>query len=235
MGPENKPQQVAGEKYDDTTLQAMPDAYSTELILFRHGEVVGQADRSLRGQLDVDLSETGRSQHAALEQWVTTWEAQPERLISSDLKRCTNLAERIGRVFGTALELDPNLREQNLGQWQGQAWEQITARDPERVRDYWDDYLGTAPPGGESLADMGRRVDSWWQAIEPSIRGKRVVIVTHAGVIRCLLCQLFDRPLSEALRFAPAVASHTKVLHSAAGSVLVTLGERPWLFGSDKT
>ena len=71
------------------------------------------------------------------------------------------------------------------------------------------------------------------RAVVAERAGQRLWVVTHVGVVRTLLCHLLGVPVSDALRFAPAVASHTGVLHSEAGAVLTSFGERPWLGATD--
>ena len=45
-------------------------------------------------------------------------------------------------------------------------------------------------------------------------------------MIRALLCHWLGLPPGEALRFSPAVASHTEVVVADAGVVVEALGER---------
>ena len=133
---------------------------------------------------------------------------------------------------GLALELEPRLREQHLGAWQGRTWEAISASEPEAVRAYWADYVHARPAGGESFGDLAARVRAWWDVNRPSLEGERLVLVTHVGVIRALLAQLLGLPLDQALRLAPAVGSHTALALSEAGAVLEAFGERPWTFAA---
>jgi len=222
--------QAAGTSFDGTTVRAMPTRTVTRVDLLRHGEVVDFERRIVRGQLDVDLTPVGERQHRHLVEWIATWDEPPERIVASDLVRCRRLAEALAERLGRRAELRADLREQSMGAWQGKTWEEITAPDPAAVKDYWEDYVDARPPGGESLRDLYERARAAWLELEPEVRGGRVALVTHVGVIRSLLCCFLGVPPGEALRFAPAAGSCTRVLLSDSGAVLTTLGERPWLF-----
>lgn len=225
--------QAAGERFDPTTQEELPSTAVTRLHLLRHGEVESFGERVVRGQLDAPLTERGRGQHRVLAEWLVDCEAAPQRIYTSDLSRCEHLARELETRTGLTAERDPRLREQSMGAWQGRTWGAITREDAARIHAYWNDYVNVRPPGGESLRELSGRVADWWEALRPELEDRRVAVVTHVGVIRALLCHLLDVPAEHALRFAPAVASHTAVLVSDAGAVLAALGERPWLKGPE--
>ena len=225
------PGQAAGERFDAATRRIMPDRTVTRLHLLRHGCVANLEDRVVRGQLDVPVSAEGLEQSTRLASWLVACEALPDALLGSDLSRCRVLGDALAARLRLAYEATPALREQHMGDWQGRTWSAVTEREPERVRAYWDDYARVAPPGGESFVDLVERVSAWWERTLATSRGRTVWVVTHVGVIRALSCHLLGMPPGEALRLAPATASHTAFLVSEAGAVLTSFGERPWLFG----
>ncbi len=220
--------------FDSTTRGIMPEERVQRLHLLRHGEVVAMRERLVRGQLDVELSDRGHEQSLQLSSWFNEQVPKPDALWSSDLKRCRVLAEELARLSGVSLQIDPRLREQNMGDWQGRTWREISATDGAAVTAYWDDYVDARPTGGESLRELHQRVESWWReqcAAEPH---GCIVVVTHVGVLRSFQCSLLGLPLHDALRFAPEVASHTSFLISEESAVQTSFGERPWTFGSGK-
>lgn len=207
----------------------MPSEVVTKLILLRHGAVEDFGKRVVRGQLDAALSEAGHGQHESLVAWLKEHEPTPDLIYSSDLSRCADLASRLETIWDQTATLTKLLREQSLGRWQGRTWQEISAEDGPLVTAYWDDYANTTPPDGESLIDMGARVGAWLDGTLQKHPGKSIVISTHIGVIRALICQLLNIPHDQALRFAPAVASSTEILISEAGPVITRMGERPWM------
>jgi len=56
------------------------------------------------------------------------------------------------------------------------------------LNEYWRTFGGffARPPGGESLADVVTRVNTFLEAVERAHAGEKVLVVTHGGTIRCL-------------------------------------------------
>lgn len=226
-------QALAG-AFDDATKGIIPSEEVTRVHLLRHGEVERLTSRMVRGHLEVPLSARGAEEHERLAGWLARAEPRPDRILSSDLSRCRLLAERLSREAGVPVECDKRLREQFMGAWEGKTWEELTRLDPQGVTAYWDNYRTARPSGGESMGDLYDRVAAWWRETAPEIAGRRVFIVTHIGVIRSFMCLFLGLPPSEALRFAPATASHTSVLLAEAGAVVNAFGERPWISGPEE-
>jgi broad specificity phosphatase PhoE len=72
--------------------------------------------------------------------------------------------------------------EISYGEWEGRMLPEIEARDPgvlaRRERDKWD----FKPPGGESYAEVARRVAEWYATVM-----RDTVVTTHGGVARALM------------------------------------------------
>jgi broad specificity phosphatase PhoE/nicotinamide riboside kinase len=223
--------QAASSPFGAATRAVMPEDDVVRLLLLRHGEVAGFEQRIVRGQIDLALSERGREQHERLAHWLVAHAAKVDLVFTSDLVRCRDLGERVARASGAPLAVVPALREQSMGAWEGLPWDEVSRREGAAINAYWNDYFHAAPPGGESMEALFARVAAWWHAHRASFRGKTVAIATHIGPLRAFLCELLARPGTEALRFAPAIASCSEVLVSTPGAVVNTLGERPWLAG----
>ena len=221
--------------FDPATQKILPADWVTHVHLLRHGEVAELTQRIVRGQMDAPLSARGVEQGELLAHWLGAHEPAPTAVWSSDLVRCRALAEQLARAHGVPLRIDARLREQSMGAWEGRTWAEISAAEPAAVTAYWDDYHTARPTGGESFADMEARANAWWNDVQREHRGARLQVVTHIGVIRAFLCRALGVSGSQALRFAPATASHTKIAVSEAGAVVSCLGERPWLFGTSAT
>ncbi|MFT5285087.1 MAG: alpha-ribazole phosphatase [Planctomycetota bacterium] len=225
--------QAAREQFEPSTVSIMPDEQVTRVTLLRHGEVESFEKRVVRGQLDAELSSRGFEQSRIVADWCVHALPRPDVLFSSDLKRCRYFASVLGEKLSLEPQYEPRLREQSMGSWQGRTWDEISAEDGAKVTAYWDNYVETTPPEGECLLDLQQRIQKWWNEMHASHAGKRIVIVTHIGVIRSLLCSLLDIPLHDALRFAPAVGSYTSLLISNSGAVVESIGERPWAWSEN--
>jgi broad specificity phosphatase PhoE/nicotinamide riboside kinase len=215
---------------DPATVRILPSSHVTHVHLVRHGDVEGMKSRVVRGQLDTPLSAHGIEQGHALVRWMTKRERRPTVIETSDLVRCSSLADELAHAWGVDARRDVRLREQSMGAWEGRTWADISTTEASAVTAYWDDYRDARPTRGESFADVQRRVGAWWDERASAFAGGRVVVVTHVGVIRALVCRWLGVDGAEALRFAPATASITSFQLGEAGAVLGVFGERPWLY-----
>lgn len=105
-----------------------------------------------------------------------------ERLISSPLQRCRQLADAIGAAFDVTVEVDERVREMDFGNWEGRRWADIAEAE---VALWADDFLHARPHGGESVAMLRARTLA---ALSDYRTGNhQTVIVTHSGVIKAAL------------------------------------------------
>lgn len=134
-------------------------------------------------------------------------------LVISDLRRCHQSAEAL-QVAGASLPppvIEPALREQSLGIWQGRNWNDPALGNDPVVVSFWNDPTATRPPGGESFSEVVARVRSALSTLNVVYRGKDIVAVMHAGSIRAALAVALDIPLSAALRFNVDYLSLTRL------------------------
>lgn len=127
---------------------------------------------------------------------------------SSPLLRCRLLAEQLH----PQPIIDARLAELNFGDWEGRPWDEI----PRHELDAWAaDVVDYAPPGGESPRAVQRRsVD-----FVASLTVPEAVIVTHAGVIRCLLAHWLELADDAWLTVSADFLSITTVERDANGRV----------------
>lgn len=158
--------------------------------LLRHGEVEGGS--RFRGHTDDPLTATGLDQMRA----ATNGEQRWGRVISSPLTRCSEFSSAFARQHSMPLSFDMRLKEMHFGAWEGRSAAELMAEDAEALERFWRDPEAYPPPGGESLACFQARVLDAWNDILFAYAGQRVLIVTHGGVIRVLLCHVFEVPAS---------------------------------------
>ena len=107
-------------------------------------------------------------------------------VISSPLRRARQLAEAID----SAARIDARLSEIDFGEWEGKSWDEI-GRDA--LAAWAADVLDFTPPAGESAARLQQRAI----AFAASLKGPRVALVTHAGIMRALLGHWRQLPVAE--------------------------------------
>ena len=97
----------------------------------------------------------------------------------SDLIRAKQTAE-IDRAWCGAIIADARLRECHFGDFEGKTYEELELDND--YRNWLDDPQTHAPRGGESLADVEKRV---MEALVSLPNG--AVVITHGGPIRIAL------------------------------------------------
>jgi len=163
----------------------------------RHAETVWNASGRIQGQADPPLSEGGRAQCQAVADRLAAVSIQA--IFSSDLVRARETAAAIAlRHPGLEARLDPDLREINLGQWEGADRKSLKRDWPDlfaawRVRPSWD-----LVPGGEGAAAFkARTIDAVGRAAAAVAPDQTVAVVTHIGVVRTLLSTMVGADAGE--------------------------------------
>lgn len=157
------------------------------LFLVRHGATAANAEGRYVGWEEHPLSAEGLAQAEAAARYLSRFRLTGMR--TSDLMRCRQTAERIGRATGLTPAPDPRLRELNFGRFSGLTYEEIARQWPEELAAWLADPEHAPPPGGESLASLRSR------ALAALPRQDGAVVVTHGGVIRTVLAHLTGRGL----------------------------------------
>lgn len=148
------------------------------LILLRHGEPEGGAGRCY-GRLDLA---PGPDTPALAARLAAALPPVP-RIVTSPLARARALAEALAAARGLALAADPRLAELDFGGWEGLSWEAV----PRAALDAWAaDLLNARPHGGETVAELARRVSAALSDVEA---GGGALVVTHMGPIRAALAR----------------------------------------------
>ncbi|MEJ2608812.1 MAG: alpha-ribazole phosphatase [Candidatus Thiodiazotropha sp.] len=160
------------------------------ISLLRHGEVKGGA--CFRGRQDDPLSDLGWQQMHAACQEHDFWDV----VITSPLQRCAAFAHSFAEQYNLPVEQDKRLAEIDFGDWEGCSASQLMEQHPDQLSNFWRDPINNPPPNGETLNHFQQRVISAWQQLNQRHVEKRILLVTHGGVIRMLLCHLQQRPLS---------------------------------------
>jgi probable phosphoglycerate mutase len=154
------------------------------LLLLRHGQSTWNADGRWQGQADPPLSALGEEQ--AREAAGRLVAGDFSRLVSSHLQRARRTAEILAEPLGLAVEIDPELREIDVGEWQGLTRDEIRARAPGALAD-WSEGRSESTPGGELRADLTERARvSLLRAAAEASPGDRVLLVSHGALIRNL-------------------------------------------------
>ncbi len=150
---------------------------TTRLVLIRHGETDWNVEGRYQGQADPPLNQQGRRQAHDLVEKLRPLGLQV--LYSSPLRRAWETACILARGWLLPLHPEPRLMEIHLGEWQGMLVTDIQRRYPEIFQRWETDPWSVRVPGGETLAEVQRRV---YQAVDDILArhsGQTVGLVTH--------------------------------------------------------
>ncbi len=174
------------------------DVLKCTVYLLRHGDTRTDAVRRYIGRTDVPLSETGRRQAGW---WREELACLPfNRIICSDLCRTRETAGIIADGRSVIVETCPELREINLGEWDGLAQEEVRRNFPVEYEKRGLNPAGFRPENGESFFDVSCRAVPAFEKIIRSTAEGNILIVGHAGVNRVILSYLLEMPLANLFR-----------------------------------
>jgi len=168
----------------------------TRILLLRHGEVAHTWGGRIYGAVDVPLSPRGELQ--GLNIAVLLAAEHLSAVISSGLSRTESMAAAVRSRQGLERFDDTELRELERGSWVGLRPDEVDTRW-HRAWSAWcaEPHVRRAP-GGESLADLERRVRPRLDHWASRFPGQSIAVVTHVWVIRVLVCHVMGLSLSQA-------------------------------------
>jgi probable phosphoglycerate mutase len=167
------------------------------LFVVRHGETPFNREMRYLGTADEPLSPKGVGQAERLASSLGPLPLQA--VYASPLSRAAETARRIAEARQVDLKLEPRLREQAFGEWEGLTRSEVLERDRDRLLG-WEADLSLSPPGGESLLSVQERTLSLVDELAHTHSGEWIVLVSHVGPIKALLCAVLDAPLATARR-----------------------------------
>jgi broad specificity phosphatase PhoE len=154
------------------------------LLLVRHGQSEWNAVGRWQGQADPRLSALGEEQ--ARDAAERLGDLGFGAVISSDLRRARRTAEILAATLGLPVTVDPDLREIDVGDWQGLTRAEIEAGWPGELAD-WSEGRSESPPGGETRAHLVERARAALaRAAAGASPGDRLLLVSHGALIRHL-------------------------------------------------
>ena len=172
----------------------------------RHAPVTGDARACINGRNDpeCDLSneETILACAGCLPEdatWVATGLSRSEQ---------TAAALQAAKDRRARMETVPALMEQDFGEWEGRRWRDLAGQED---LEFWNDPIGTAPPGGESYAEMTKRVAGAIADVGKQFPDGDLILVAHAGPIRAALAIAKPATLGESLTLEVDPLSITRI------------------------
>lgn len=183
------------------------------LDLLRHGETA--LGGGLRGSLDDALTDTGWAQMRQAVADAGPWDV----LVSSPLQRCALFADELGAHLGVPVQREADVRELHFGDWEGRSAAQIMQAEADALGQFWNDPYAFTPPSGEPVLMFAERVIAAVDRLAAQHAGKRVLLVTHGGVMRLLLARARGLPREQLLQVEVGHGALVRLVLDAHGTL----------------
>jgi alpha-ribazole phosphatase len=195
----------------------------TRLYLARHGELVTSKEWRYVGQMDVELNDAGKQQIQNLSSRLSS--EQIDMIFSSDLTRTIESAEIIGNKLEIINEPISELREINLGVWEGLTLEEIEESFPEDLVKRSEDIKDFRIINGESFSDVKKRVIPKLKDIIEGNVSKRILVIAHGGVNRIIIADALGLDINNIPRLEQNYACLNIIDYYKSGPVVRLINE----------
>lgn len=196
----------------------------TQVFLIRHGATSANLDRPywLQGaKRDPSLAPLGVQQ---AERVAELLQLQPLAAVySSPLARARETARHVAQMRNLAVQVEEDLREGDVGRWEGKTYEQIQKDDAQAFACFEADPEGYGYPDGETFAAIRARVVPCMSAIAARHEQQAVAVVTHQIVLRVYLGTLLGLEGGLSRRLRTANGGVAVVEFGPHGPLVVTL------------
>lgn len=177
--------------------------YAIELHIVRHGQ---DEKNKLGGWSENHLIDEGINQVNKLKDEI---DDNYDLFISSDLTRCVETSNIINEKLNMDIIYDSNYREVNNGDLKNLTLEEFNNKYPGLYFSSLD--MDEKYPNGESPNDFYNRVSKAFIDLLENNIGKKILLVTHGGVITVLLCLIKGYKYSNYLKIVPNTGTLTKL------------------------
>jgi probable phosphoglycerate mutase len=169
-------------------------------FLVRHGETAENRRMTYLGTRNEPLTDLGLEQARLVATALS--ELSIGLVVSSPLQRASETAARISEASGVKLLFDSRLAEGSFGRWEGLTRDEVLrlSRQDAAMLARWETDASCAPPGGESIESVQKRIVALVEELATNNAGRSVVLVSHVGPIKALLASVLDIPLQATRR-----------------------------------
>jgi broad specificity phosphatase PhoE len=155
------------------------------ILLARHGETEFNVTGRWQGQGNSPLTERGLAQARELGRALA--EDPVAAIYSSDLGRALQTAYEVAAPHGLGVQVDPRLREIDVGAWTGKNKAEIEAEYPGGPRAWAEAPVGMRLPAGETLVDVQTRMLAFFAERMPAHPDQTIVVISHGAIVQVIL------------------------------------------------
>lgn len=158
----------------------------TNLYLARHGQTQWNKVHRFQGQLDSELTETGKQQSNNITLQLVN--KKIELIASSTLGRALSSAAICQQRLNVPIAKSIKLIERDLGIWQGQYVDNI--KSDENYNEILHQYTELTPKDGESAVSCANRIYQALEVLSKNNLNKNILVIFHGEALRCFLAKL---------------------------------------------
>jgi alpha-ribazole phosphatase len=186
---------------------------ATRFWLIRHALVEQNARAMLYGTMDVPLCPEALVADVPMYRALAARLPRPATWVVTPLSRTALTAQALFRA-GYPVQtpaVEPDLIEQDLGDWHGLPHAQLPPRLRLPPHAFWPLGGEEVPPGGESMASVIARVGRAMERLAVEQAGRDIVVVSHGGAIRAAVAHAIGIRADNALHLSVQNLSLTRL------------------------
>ena len=157
---------------------------ATHVLLIRHGQSEGNAERRFGGHTATPLSPRGRKQAQATAQALK--DDSLTAIYSSDLARAVETARPLATLIGLPINTTEAFRERSVGVMEGLTFEDAAQRHPDEYAALLRRDFEHVLSGGESYRQLLDRARNKLDEVIERHKGGRIAVFSHTGTI-CIM------------------------------------------------
>lgn len=185
----------------------------TRIWLIRHAIVEENARTFLYGVMDVELCPHSLVAQAPMYKSLAAMLPRPAHWVVSPLSRTVRTAAAIFAAGYPRVEpgVEPDLIEQDLGDWHGLKHAELPARLTVPAHPFWPHGGTELPPHGETFEHVIARVGATLERLADRHANADVVAVSHGGAIRAAVAHALRIGADNALHLSVQNLSLTRL------------------------
>lgn len=173
-----------------------------DIYLVRHTKVAISKEYCY-GVSDVQLADSQNDDIMKVKRKIE--QVKFQKAYTSPLKRCRVLAKEL---FGNS-QVENRLLEMSLGDWELQKWVDL---DQEEVNAWMNDFVNINPPNSENYLDFSMKPVFFFDELAKTLHADdNVLITSHSGPIRAIICHVLNLSLAQAFNFEIDFGSVSKI------------------------
>ena len=163
-----------------------------EILIIRH--TTPNIEKGIcYGASDIDVTNNFIEEASDIQKRINDF--APMCIYSSPLIRCSKLASFL--YPNSNIQFDDRIKEMNFGDWEMKPWNSLKSV----IEEWSSDFVNTPTPNGENFNQIYKRACNFVDdQVLNGNKSSRFAIITHSGIMRCLLSRYLKIPLNKVFR-----------------------------------